>query len=137
MNNHLRNIPSRIAASDDTILSELYPSFYKRSYRRYCLLTRSTKITEEAVNDIFFRLLNRRDKIKAIDKNYLRDKKVSTILLRGVAEIIKYWDKKQKPIYLFSCERFILKKLAAINEFALPVNKNLQVADFSKKKLYS
>jgi transmembrane sensor len=63
--------------------------------------------------------------IKVLDiafnvKCYHNDKTVETTLLRGLIEVIKQGNKKQKPIYLHPNEKLIIEKFAANSDSKLP-----------------
>ena len=62
-------------------------------------------------------------------KCYPQDKTVETTLLRGMIEVIKQGNKKQKPIYLHPNEKLIVEKFAANNEPALPNNTQVVIPE--------
>jgi len=62
-------------------------------------------------------------------KSYPCDKTVETTLLRGMIEVIKQGNKKQKPIYLHPNEKLIVEKFAANNEPALPNNTQVVIPE--------
>ena len=67
MTTDLLHIQQGIAQGDEQMLALLYKSFHKKLLHFSRLLTRSTEISEEVVDDVFVKLWSRREKVKDID----------------------------------------------------------------------
>lgn len=67
MTNNLRDIQSGIATGNETMLAELYKTFYNRLHHFSGAITRSGQIAEEVVDDVFVKLWNSRNKIGEIE----------------------------------------------------------------------
>lgn len=67
MTNNLWDIQSRIAAGNESTLTELYQLFHKRLFHFARVITRSDDLAEEVVNDVFIKLWGHKERITMID----------------------------------------------------------------------